>query len=107
MKIRLRTVLKTAAVMLMLLLIAGLAAPYLTANQYRGRLEGAIERALGRRVELGRVSFSLFKRSRIFRGPGDHPRRPRHRPGADRLRAGSGQHDGARRASGRCWAAAS
>ncbi|HTX39825.1 MAG TPA: hypothetical protein VME43_32630 [Bryobacteraceae bacterium] len=64
MKIRLRVVLKAAGCALALLLAAGVAAPYFTADQYRARLEGSIERALGRRVELGRVTFSLFN------GPG-------------------------------------
>jgi len=64
MRIRLRVVFKAAAAALGLLLVAGLAAPYLTVNQYRARLQSSIERALGRRVELGRVTFSLF------RGPG-------------------------------------
>lgn len=64
MKIRLRVVLKAAGWALVLLLAAGVAAPYFTADQYRARLEGSIERALGRRVELGRVTFSLFN------GPG-------------------------------------
>jgi hypothetical protein len=63
-RIRLRVVLKSAAWSLGLLVAAGLAAPYFTADQYRARLEGAIQRALGRRVELGRVTFNLFN------GPG-------------------------------------
>ena len=63
-RLRLRLVLKIAGWALALLLVAGLVAPYLTADQYRARLEASMERALGRRVELGRVTFSLFS------GPG-------------------------------------
>lgn len=62
--IRLRTVLKVAGAAFLLLLIIGLAAPYVTVDQYARRLQGSIERALGRRVEIGAVHFSLFK------GPG-------------------------------------
>ncbi|MGA2268498.1 MAG: hypothetical protein ABSH44_08530 [Bryobacteraceae bacterium] len=65
MKIRPGTVLKVAGAALALLLIAGIVAPYLGAEQYGQRLRGSLERALGRRVEfLGPVRFSLFK------GPG-------------------------------------
>jgi hypothetical protein len=59
---RLRVKLSGAA--LALLLAAGLAAPYLSADRYGERLRGSLERALGRRVELDGVHFSLFK------GPG-------------------------------------
>jgi hypothetical protein len=63
-RLRLRLVLRAAGWALGLLLVAGLVAPYLTADQYRVRLQSSIERALGRQVELGRVTFSLFS------GPG-------------------------------------
>ncbi|HYW42054.1 MAG TPA: hypothetical protein VE959_04305 [Bryobacteraceae bacterium] len=57
--------LKLAGVALALLLLAGLIAPFLTADQFGQRLRGSLERALGRRVEFqGPVRFSLF------RGPG-------------------------------------
>jgi hypothetical protein len=55
---------KLAGAALALLLAAGLAAPYLSADRYGERLRGSLERALGRRVELEGVHFSLFK------GPG-------------------------------------
>lgn len=55
---------KLAGAALALLLAAGLAAPYLSADRYGERLRGSLERALGRRVELVGVHFSLFK------GPG-------------------------------------
>lgn len=66
MKIRLRPVLKLAGFGVASLLIAGVAAPYLSADRYGERLRVSLERALGgnRRVEIGKVRFSLFK------GPG-------------------------------------
>jgi hypothetical protein len=65
MKIRPGTVLKLAGAALALVLMLGIVAPYLGADQYGQRLRGSLERALGRRVEfLGPVRFSLFK------GPG-------------------------------------
>ena len=54
--------LKIAGIALALVLAAGLAAPYVRADQYGERLRGALERALGRRVEFGgKVRFSLFR----------------------------------------------
>ncbi len=51
-----------ALVALALVVAAGLAAPYVHADQYGERLRGALERALGRRVEFGgKVRFSLFR----------------------------------------------
>src|ERR1041384_7887394 len=47
-----------------LLLVAGLAAPYLAVDRYAERLQRSLERSLGRKVELQGVHFSLFK------GPG-------------------------------------
>ena len=66
MKARARIALRLAAAAVGLLLMAGLAAPYLSADRYGERLRLSLERALGgnRRVEIGRVRFSLFK------GPG-------------------------------------
>ena len=65
MKIRPGTLLKLAGAALALLIVVGIAAPYLGAGRYGERLRGSLERALGRRVEfLGPVRFSLFK------GPG-------------------------------------
>jgi hypothetical protein len=64
MKIRPGTLLKLAGALLALLLMVGIAAPYLGAGRYGERLRGSLERALGRRVEfLGPVRFSLFKGS--------------------------------------------
>jgi hypothetical protein len=64
-KIRPRTIARAAGAALVLLLAVGILAPYISADQYGQRLRGALERALGRRVEFrGKVRFSLFK------GPG-------------------------------------
>ncbi|HTS61309.1 MAG TPA: hypothetical protein VMH28_04760 [Candidatus Acidoferrales bacterium] len=62
--IRLRTVLKTAIAAALLVLLAGVLAPFFTVETYARRLQSSLSRALGRPVELGNVHFSLFK------GPG-------------------------------------
>ena len=64
MTLRRKRVFQAAAAVVGLWLGVGIAAPYVTVDQYARRLQGSIERALGRRVELGGVHFSLFK------GPG-------------------------------------
>ncbi|MGD0496863.1 MAG: hypothetical protein ABSC23_00340 [Bryobacteraceae bacterium] len=66
MKIRARIALKILGAAALLLLAAGVAAPYLSADRYGERLRASLERALGgnRRVEIGKVHFNLFK------GPG-------------------------------------
>jgi hypothetical protein len=38
----------------------GILAPYLNGNPFRPRIQSALERALGRKVDLGAVHFSLF-----------------------------------------------
>ena len=53
MKIRLPTVLAVAGGTAVLLLLACIAAPYLNVDQFGKRLQTSLERALGRRVELG------------------------------------------------------
>jgi hypothetical protein len=60
MKIRLRTVLKSVGAVVVLLIVAGLAAPRLNADRYGLRLKSSLERSLGRHVEIGKVHFSLF-----------------------------------------------
>jgi hypothetical protein len=55
---------KAAGLLVAVLLAIGLAAPYITADQYGKRLQASLERALGRKVEIGEVHFSLFS------GPG-------------------------------------
>jgi hypothetical protein len=62
MRIPFRTVFKLTGAAVGLLLIAGIGAPYLTADRYGQRLRASLERALGRQVELGTVRFSVFKR---------------------------------------------
>jgi hypothetical protein len=64
MKLRLGLLCKIAGGLLLLLLIAGFVAPVFTADRYGLRLQTSLERALGRRVEIGKVHFNLFK------GPG-------------------------------------
>ena len=60
MKIRWRIVFKLLGVAVALFLIAGLIAPYLAADQYGKRLQASLERALGRRVQIGEVRYNLF-----------------------------------------------
>ena len=59
---RLKTnVLKAAAAGLALLLVLGIAAPFVHADRYRGRMQSSLSSALGRNVSIdGHVSFSLF-----------------------------------------------
>jgi hypothetical protein len=64
MKIRPRTILKLAGAGALVVLAAGVLAPYVTLDRYAHRLQDSLTRALGRPVELGNVHFSLFK------GPG-------------------------------------
>jgi hypothetical protein len=65
MKVAARWAGKIAGGLLVLLLVVGIAAPYVSADHYGERLRGALERSLGRRVDFrGQVRFSLFK------GPG-------------------------------------
>ena len=64
MKITRGKALKAAGIAVAALLVAGVAAPYLQVNWFGNRIKWSLERALGRRVDIGAVSFSLFK------GPG-------------------------------------
>jgi hypothetical protein len=64
MKIPWRAVWKIAGLAVALLLVLGLILPLFPADRYGRRLQGSLERALGRRVEFGTVRFNLF------RGPG-------------------------------------
>ncbi len=57
------------------LVIAGLVVPYISADQYGKRLQASLERALGRKVEIGRVRFNLFQ------GPGFSVERDGRGPG--------------------------
>src|SRR5258706_11159443 len=45
-------------------LVIGLAAPFLSADRFRSRIQKALESAIGRKVEIGKVRLDLFQ------GPG-------------------------------------
>jgi len=68
MKIRTRTVFAIAGTAAGLFSIACIAAPFLNVDQFGKRLQTSLERALGRRVELGQVHFSLYKGPRFSVG---------------------------------------
>ena len=51
---------KWLAIAAAVLIAAGIAAPYLTVNQFAPRIRTALEGGLGRRVDFGAVHFSLF-----------------------------------------------
>ena len=51
---------KWLSVAIAFLLAAGIAAPYLSGNQFAPRIRAALESALNRKVELGAIHFSLF-----------------------------------------------
>ena len=51
---------KWLAIAIGALLAVGILAPYLSGNRFRPRIQTALERALGRKVDLGAVHFSLF-----------------------------------------------
>ena len=55
---------KWLGVALVVVLAAGVAAPYLRADHFGKSIRESLQRALGRPVEFGEVRFSLFK------GPG-------------------------------------
>ena len=56
--------LKIVLLLAVALLVVGVVAPYITVDQYGQRLQASLSRALGRKVEIGKVHFSLFS------GPG-------------------------------------
>jgi len=68
MKIRPRTVLALAGAAAGLFSMACIAAPYLNVDQFGKRLQTSLEGALGRRVELSQVHFSLYKGPRFSVG---------------------------------------
>jgi hypothetical protein len=55
-----RRLFRFAGLGLSLLLAAGIIAPYLSANQFAGVIRRGLERALGRKVEIGAAHFDLF-----------------------------------------------
>ena len=64
MKLRPGRIFRVLGSLVLLLAIAGFIVPEFTVDQYGRRLRSSLERALGRRVEIGKVHFNLFK------GPG-------------------------------------
>src|SRR5512146_2036127 len=64
MKLSKRTVWRYLAILIVLLLAAGLAAPYLSADRFGRQIRQSLEQALGRTVEIGGVHLNLFN------GPG-------------------------------------
>ena len=60
MKHRIRLGLKGFGACIAVLVVAGMVAPYWSADAYAGRIRSGLETALGRRVELGEVHFNLF-----------------------------------------------
>lgn len=60
MKTAARRAVRLAALGLVLLLAAGIAAPFISAERYRARIQAALEGALGRKVEIGTIRFNLF-----------------------------------------------
>ena len=70
-----RRVFQIAGAAVALLLLAGLLVPYLNADRYGQSLKYSLERALGRKVDIGRVRFNLFK------GPGFSVERDDKGPG--------------------------
>ena len=64
MKGRVKLLGKVLGGLVVLLTVIGLLAPMLTADRYGQRLQANLSRALGRRVQIGKVHFNLFK------GPG-------------------------------------
>lgn len=60
MKARAKRLTKWAAIGVGLLLAIGIIAPYLSVDQFAPRIRAALESALGRKVEIGNVHFSLF-----------------------------------------------
>jgi hypothetical protein len=70
-----RRLFRIAGIALAALLVAGMVVPYISADQYGKRLQVSLERALGRKVEIGRVRFNLFK------GPGFSVERDDRGPG--------------------------
>jgi hypothetical protein len=51
---------KWLSIALAMLLAAGIAAPYMSGNRFAPRIRTALESALGRKVDLGAIHFSLF-----------------------------------------------
>ncbi|MEJ7608374.1 MAG: AsmA family protein, partial [Bryobacteraceae bacterium] len=52
--------LRLALIALLLLVLTGIAAPYIRADRYGQQIQNALQQALGRKVEIGQVRFNLF-----------------------------------------------
>jgi hypothetical protein len=63
-KLSARLVVRAVAVVALVVLLAGFAAPYVDAGAFRTRVQAALESSLGRPVHIGDVHYSLFN------GPG-------------------------------------
>ena len=57
---RFHKVLKAVAVLFLLVVVAGIGAPYFGADYFRTRIEHALESALGRKVEIDETHYNLF-----------------------------------------------
>ncbi len=57
---RFHKVLKVAAVLFLLVVAAGIGAPYFGADYFQTRIEHALESALGRKVEIDKTHYTLF-----------------------------------------------
>jgi hypothetical protein len=55
-----RRFLQALGALAVLLIVVGIAAPFLSADRYRARIENALSLALGRKVEIGSVRLDLF-----------------------------------------------
>jgi hypothetical protein len=60
MKISARFIVRAVVVVLLVVLLAGFAAPYVDAGAFRTRVQAALESSLGRPVHIGDVHYSLF-----------------------------------------------
>ncbi|MGD0365154.1 MAG: hypothetical protein ABSC93_30090 [Bryobacteraceae bacterium] len=60
MKLTVKRAAKWLSIAAVALLAVGIAAPYLSGDRFAPRIRAALESALGRKVELGAIHFSLF-----------------------------------------------
>ena len=61
MKLRPRALAKASVIVALLVLLIAVIAPFFTVETYAKRLQASLSRALGRRVELGNVHFTLWR----------------------------------------------
>ena len=60
MKLPVKLIVRAAVVLVLVVLVAGFAAPYVDAGAFRTRVQAALQSALGRPVHIGAVHYSLF-----------------------------------------------